>query len=116
VTPERFEEHISILRNRYNILSLPQLSQALTEQRIERNTVVVTFDDGYYDNLHLARPILESHQVPATMFVATANLDSSTELWWDELERILLTTRHLPTTGQQYTNLDYARHMNPGAE
>ena len=98
VTPEHFEEHISILRNRYNVISLSDFNDALKQQKIERNTVVITFDDGYYDNHKYAKPILESHQIPATFFVATANLDTQNEFWWDDLERIILTTTHLPDT------------------
>src|SRR5690606_2172259 len=49
-------------------------------------TVVVTFDDGYSDNLHTALPLLERFAVPATVFVVSGRL--GTEPWWDRLARL----------------------------
>jgi peptidoglycan/xylan/chitin deacetylase (PgdA/CDA1 family) len=39
------------------------------------NPVVVTFDDGTTDLVDVALPILERHQVPATVYVATRHID-----------------------------------------
>jgi peptidoglycan/xylan/chitin deacetylase (PgdA/CDA1 family) len=43
---------------------------------VPRKTFVVTFDDGYANNLIHAYPILSRLRVPATVFLATAYLDS----------------------------------------
>ena len=58
--------------------------------------VVLTFDDGYADNLWNAKPLLEKYELPATVFITSGSLDSPTEFWWDDLERILLQPRKLP--------------------
>jgi peptidoglycan/xylan/chitin deacetylase (PgdA/CDA1 family) len=58
--------------------------------------VVLTFDDGYADNLWNAKPLLEKYEMPATFFVTSGSLDSPIEFWWDDLERILLQPRKLP--------------------
>jgi peptidoglycan/xylan/chitin deacetylase (PgdA/CDA1 family) len=58
--------------------------------------VAVTFDDGYANNLYQAAPLLERHEVPATVFVTTGVLVQNREFWWDELRRLLLRPKTLP--------------------
>src|SRR4029453_8146560 len=61
VSPERFDEHLAVLARALRPLSMAQLVQALQERRLPRRAVVVTLDDGYADNLHAAKPLLERH-------------------------------------------------------
>src|SRR5262249_2749567 len=49
------------------------------------NSVVITFDDGYRDNLTVALPLLEKHALPAALFVVTSALDGE-PLWFDLVE------------------------------
>jgi peptidoglycan/xylan/chitin deacetylase (PgdA/CDA1 family) len=51
--------------------------------------VVVTFDDGYRDNLANALPIAESKGVPITFFVTSGILGSHSGFWWDRLGTLL---------------------------
>ena len=66
------------------------LSEALTLQRLGRplpkGSVVLTFDDGYASNYHLAFPLLQRYEMPATVFVATDFVDNRAWLWPDRLE------------------------------
>jgi peptidoglycan/xylan/chitin deacetylase (PgdA/CDA1 family) len=55
-----------------------------------RPRVALTFDDGYADNLHVALPVLERFDLPATFFVTSGQVGGGREFWWDELERLLL--------------------------
>jgi len=96
VTPEHFGEHLDILRKSFNPISLRQLVVGLQRGRLPARAVVVTFDDGYFDNLVNAKPLLRRHDVPATVFIATGYLDCDREFWWDEVERLLLHGRKLP--------------------
>ena len=57
--------------------------------RSGRRFVVVTFDDGYADNLAHALPILERYQAPFTVYVTTALVEGSGFLWWLGLENML---------------------------
>ena len=46
---------------------------------LEPKTVILTFDDGFANNYHLALPILIEHRFPATVFLMTAALDGKPE-------------------------------------
>jgi peptidoglycan/xylan/chitin deacetylase (PgdA/CDA1 family) len=70
--------------------------EALEQRALPRRAVAVTFDDGYADNYLHAFPLLEAASIPATFFVASGQVDSEREFWWDDLERILLRTERLP--------------------
>jgi peptidoglycan/xylan/chitin deacetylase (PgdA/CDA1 family) len=89
VLPEHFDEQLRVIRAGYEPLTLRQLVTSLRRRRVPRRGVVVTFDDGYADNLGVARPLLAAHGIPATVFVATAYVNERREFWWDELERLL---------------------------
>jgi peptidoglycan/xylan/chitin deacetylase (PgdA/CDA1 family) len=66
--------------------------------------VVVTFDDGYADNLHHAKPLLERYGIPATVFVTSDYIGQEHEFWGDKLERLLLQPGALPQTLQLQVN------------
>jgi peptidoglycan/xylan/chitin deacetylase (PgdA/CDA1 family) len=96
VTPGRFEEHLEVLREYARPMQLGAVSRALREGRLPDRSVVVTFDDGYEDNLRNAKPLLERREVPATVFVASGFVGDRREFWWDELARLLLRPGTLP--------------------
>jgi peptidoglycan/xylan/chitin deacetylase (PgdA/CDA1 family) len=54
------------------------------------DAVVVTFDDGYDDNYHVAYPILRELGVPATFFVSTGHIDSGKPYGYDWLVHMIL--------------------------
>src|SRR4051794_20071252 len=88
VTPEHFDEHLRVLREICTPVELADVPRMLRARRLPKRPVAVTFDDGYRDNLHEAKPLLERHGVPATVFVASGYVGSGREFWWDELERL----------------------------
>lgn len=98
VTPRHFAEHLEVLRKYCHPMTLKQLAQAQQDGNIPHRAVAVTFDDGYVDNLHHAKPLLERYNIPATVFVTTGHLGQEREFWWDELERVLLQPGRLPET------------------
>lgn len=98
VAPERFDAHLAVLAARCRPLSLEALLESMAGGRVPERAVAVTFDDGYADNLESARPLLERHGVPATVYVTSGSIGSREEFWWDELERLLLLPGRLPAT------------------
>jgi peptidoglycan/xylan/chitin deacetylase (PgdA/CDA1 family) len=79
VTPRRLREQLNgLLANGFEPWPLERLVAAHEAgQAVPRKAFAVTFDDGYENNLTAALPILESLGVPATVFLATAFLDSN---------------------------------------
>ncbi len=98
VSPARFAEQLAAIRACGEPVTLAALAAAHERGVIPRRGIVVTFDDGYADNAHTAKPLLESAGVPASVFVTTAYTGTRDEFWWDELERLLLGLGTLPAT------------------
>jgi len=96
VSPEKFREHLEYLQRNHTVISLTELMQGLTANRLPKRAVVLTFDDGYVDNLMEAKPLLDRYNTPATVYVSTGSLDSNKEFWWDELEKLVLLSPVLP--------------------
>ncbi len=108
VRPQYFAEHLEVLQKTCHPMPLQQFVRVTRNGNLPRRTVVVTFDDGYADNLHNAKSLLEYHEIPATVFVTTGYVGHKRELWWDELDRLLLQpgtvpeTLHLSVNGRKY--------------
>ncbi|NJL11190.1 MAG: polysaccharide deacetylase family protein [Calothrix sp. SM1_7_51] len=96
VTQKNFEQQMSVLRKFAKPISLSELAQAQKNGKIPKRSVVITFDDGYADNLYNAKPILERYDIPSTFFIATGHIGSSRIFWWDELEKLFLQPGKLP--------------------
>ena len=97
VSPKHFAEQLSVLQEHFRVISLSDLLENLDRGHLPRGAVVLTFDDGYSDNLHYAKPLLERFEAPATLFVASGAVNGRQEFWWDELEQLLVETRSLPS-------------------
>jgi peptidoglycan/xylan/chitin deacetylase (PgdA/CDA1 family) len=96
VRPSHFEQHLQVLQETGNVVPLKELVEGVRTKKVRKNSIAITFDDGYADNYSIACPLLEKYAMPATFFIASANVDTSTAFWWDELEQIILYSEHLP--------------------
>jgi peptidoglycan/xylan/chitin deacetylase (PgdA/CDA1 family) len=79
VTPACFRAQLKGLLDRgFESWSLGRILATIdASETVPANVFAVTFDDGYANNLLNALPILEELRVPATVYIATAFLDST---------------------------------------
>lgn len=96
VTPEHFDQHLEVVRSEADPVSLRDYLSLREGGKLPRRPVVLTFDDGYLDNLVNATPLLHRHGVPATVFVTSGQIGRSSPFWWDDLARLLLEPETLP--------------------
>src|SRR5262245_34649156 len=97
VSVRHFAEQLEFIGRRCHPMPLSSFAEAACSGSLPERAVAVTFDDGYADNLERAKPLLEHHEVFATVFLATSYLSGRREFWWDDLERILLSPGRMPT-------------------
>jgi peptidoglycan/xylan/chitin deacetylase (PgdA/CDA1 family) len=105
VSAAHFMEHLQILRRTRQPLPLEEFVRLFREGTLPAKAVAVTFDDGYLDNLEAGRPLLESADVPATVFVTTGYLNRREQVWSDELATLVLVG-----TGPKYVDIAIGRH------
>jgi len=68
VTPELLRRQIGILRELGPFISI---DDAISEPRPDGISFVLSFDDGYRDNLTVLLPILEEMQIPCTFYITS---------------------------------------------
>ncbi len=87
--PARVREMLAWLRReRYHLLSLPDLLRHLAAGSVPAQAVVFTLDDGYAEQADVAGPLFAEFDCPVTTFVATGFLDRALWFWWDQIEYV----------------------------
>lgn len=81
----QLEEHFAWIARNRNCISIDQLVHALSEGKLMRDAVAITFDDGYANNLSVALPLLERYRLPATFFIIAGHIGSDRLLWTESL-------------------------------
>ncbi|WP_158813027.1 polysaccharide deacetylase family protein [Methylocapsa sp. S129] len=91
ITPEFLDATLGLVKRMgFDLVTLDEALNRLA-QGGARPFVALTFDDGYRDTVDFALPILERHQAPFTVYVATGFADRTAGMWWLELEEALRT-------------------------
>ena len=94
VSEESFDRQMRYLASHYDVITMDEL--ASRHEKGKKNFgVVVTFDDGYRDNLRCAIPILKNYKIPVLLYMTTRFLSGDTFLWWFDLWERLLEKNHV---------------------
>jgi len=94
IDPKPFESHLESLVRRYRIATLDACLEHVTGGGpLPPNSVAITFDDGYEQVYHEVYPLLEKFNAPATIFVATAPVDTRQPLWFNRVKTFIRTVQ-----------------------
>ena len=88
----RFRQLMRFLARSFRFISMAEAVQALDSGNLPSRALVVTFDDGYADNLEVASPILCELGIPACFFVASGFMDGG--MMWND--RVIEAIRSAP--------------------
>lgn len=70
--------------HRRDVVSLEEAVRRLDDAQ-SRRFVVLTFDDGYRDNVTKALPLLERYAAPLTIYVTSQMITRDLNCWWDAI-------------------------------
>ncbi len=72
VTPELFEEHLVYIASRYQTFTYTEAYDYVkVHGKLPVNSLLITFDDGYWDNYKVVFPLLKKYNLKATFFINT---------------------------------------------
>lgn len=84
---ERLEEGLRLLAKHYHFISLADAVDMLRGVTAFRpHCLVLTFDDGYRNNLTFAWPVLQRLGIPAAIFPTVGNVEQRQPFWFDRLD------------------------------
>lgn len=82
-----FEALVSHLREHYDVMSMDELVEHLeTGRALPPFPAVLTFDDGFASNYHLAYPVLRHFGLPAIIYLETEFVDQKQPIWVDRVD------------------------------
>lgn len=81
-----FKSHIEYLvDNGFTTVSLEELYEwRMGKLDLPKNSVVITFDDGHYENYHLVLPVMKEYNIKGSVFTIGENITETTEPFKDQ--------------------------------
>lgn len=93
-TPEEFEIQIKYVKKYFNVVSFKDVINHIDGKKsLPKRPVIITFDDGHYDNYSNAFPVLKSLKVPATIFLSTGYIGTDDIFWFDWVTYLIYRTK-----------------------
>ena len=87
LTAVQFEEQMGYLQEKgYTAISLEQLFDSYEGKGVlPVKPIIITFDDGYEDNLLAALPIMEKYNMRSTIFIVSGLVGTPDYLSWQQM-------------------------------
>lgn len=71
IKPETFAKRLQFLKTHCNVIPLSDVLNFPTQNK---NSVIITIDDGWYSTLLIAAPLLREYDFPYTLYLTTENV------------------------------------------
>ncbi|OUS23392.1 hypothetical protein A9Q98_15020 [Thalassotalea sp. 42_200_T64] len=81
---DEFRRKMMFLKSHFNVISLPEMMQLITEKILPPLSVVITVDDGYEDSYSVITPILDELNIKGAFFITTIGIEQGL-LWNDKI-------------------------------
>jgi len=120
----QFDWQLRMLRDSFEVVSLPTLVDRLVQGRCSGDEAAITFDDGVRNHATHALPLLSAYAMPATFFVCPGLMDSGRWIWnmelrvrlrlLDDAERLQLALSIQAVGAQVEAIIARAKQLEPG--
>lgn len=109
VSVEQFEAQLKFLKeNHYTTLFFSELMQM---KKCPKRSIILTFDDGYINNLEYAYPLLKKYGMKATIMIPTAQIDCDEDkMTTDQIKQ--MSSEYIELGLHSHTHTNYA-HITP---
>lgn len=101
VSITNFRKQIEYLKNNFSILPIDNFLRHINSNS-KQFKVLITFDDGYKDNLDYAYPILKEFNVPAIIYVITKFIGNRFSPWWIQLDDFVRNNRYFKNKNKKF--------------
>lgn len=88
VSKKKFEEDVKYFKKHYDVITFRDIQRYKAEGKSLKKCLVITFDDGYKENLLNVTRILAKHNVKATFFMNSSTIDNRALMWRDALSHL----------------------------
>jgi len=112
ISPDKFAEHMQYLADSHTVIPLKELVENLKNKRsLPKNSVAITFDDGYLNIAQNAHPILRKHGFEYTIFINPPQIGViPQQLDWPLIKRLM-------AEGVSFANhTSYHNHLLTGSD
>lgn len=89
ISKKIFYKQMKFLKENCNVISINDLDKFRKKKIIPKNTVLVTFDDGFENNYKVAVPILKKFKVPSIFYISSGMIGKKELFWVDKIEDII---------------------------
>lgn len=84
-----FQKQIEYINKHYEIISISEMTERIKRKMYSGKEIVLSFDDGYRNNLTVVAPYLKTLNLPFTVYVSTHHIETG-EIFPTSLARLIV--------------------------